>query len=128
MVALCYRADHIYFHSVVCSSFFFSSPNLSSRRLDVCHTSTHGVALFVKYLTHKLFFKLQNFEYFCLVKILTVGVSGCLKLNNLCLIVQIKQHITKVIQRTSLDVKFNKYRLLNISGIFFILNECKLWN
>ena len=28
------------------SSFFFSSPNLSRRRLDVCHTSTHGVALF----------------------------------------------------------------------------------
>ena len=27
------------------SSFFFSSPNLSRRRLDVCHTSTHGVAL-----------------------------------------------------------------------------------
>jgi len=27
------------------SSFFISSPNLSSRRLDVCHTSTHGVAL-----------------------------------------------------------------------------------
>jgi len=26
-------------------SFFFSSPNLSCRRLDVCHTSTHGVAL-----------------------------------------------------------------------------------
>ena len=25
--------------------FFFSSPNLSCRRLDVCHTSTHGVAL-----------------------------------------------------------------------------------
>ena len=25
--------------------FFFSSPNLSSRRLDVCHTSTHDVAL-----------------------------------------------------------------------------------
>ena len=25
--------------------FFFSSPNLSRRRLDVCHTSTHGVAL-----------------------------------------------------------------------------------
>jgi len=25
--------------------FFFSSPNLSGRRLDVCHTSTHGVAL-----------------------------------------------------------------------------------
>jgi len=24
---------------------FFSSPNLSCRRLDVCHTSTHGVAL-----------------------------------------------------------------------------------
>ena len=23
----------------------FSSPNLSRRRLDVCHTSTHGVAL-----------------------------------------------------------------------------------
>jgi len=25
--------------------FFFSSSNLSRRRLDVCHTSTHGVAL-----------------------------------------------------------------------------------
>jgi len=27
------------------SSFFFSSPNLSGRRLDVYHTSTHDVAL-----------------------------------------------------------------------------------
>ena len=27
------------------SIFFFSSPNLSGRRLDVYHTSTHGVAL-----------------------------------------------------------------------------------
>jgi len=27
------------------SSFFFFSPNLSCRTLDVCHTSTHGVAL-----------------------------------------------------------------------------------
>jgi len=27
------------------SSIFFSSPNLSGRRLDVYHTSTHGVAL-----------------------------------------------------------------------------------
>jgi len=26
-------------------SFFLSSPNLSRRRLDVYHTSTHGVAL-----------------------------------------------------------------------------------
>ena len=26
-------------------SIVFSSPNLSGRRLDVCHTSTHGVAL-----------------------------------------------------------------------------------
>jgi len=34
----------LYFHAVV-SSFFFSSPNLSGRRLDVYHTSTHGVAL-----------------------------------------------------------------------------------
>jgi len=47
MVALCNRADHINFHPVVCSfiSFFLSLPNLSGRRLDVCHTSTHGVAL-----------------------------------------------------------------------------------
>ena len=48
MVALCNRADRIYFHPVVCSSFFlsfFSSPNLSRCRLDVCHTSTHGVAV-----------------------------------------------------------------------------------
>ena len=27
------------------SFYLFSSPNLSRRRLDVCHTSTHGVAL-----------------------------------------------------------------------------------
>ena len=27
------------------SSFFLSSPNISRRTLDVCHTSTHGVAL-----------------------------------------------------------------------------------
>jgi len=27
------------------TSFFFSSPNLGGRRLDVYHTSTHGVAL-----------------------------------------------------------------------------------
>jgi len=45
MVALCNRTDHIYFHPVICSFFFFSSPNASGRRLDVCHTSTHGVAL-----------------------------------------------------------------------------------
>ena len=30
---------------VLLSSSFFSSPNLSRRRLDVYHTSTHGVAL-----------------------------------------------------------------------------------
>jgi len=40
----------LYFCPVVSSSIFyllllFSSPNLSRRRLDVCHTSTHGVAL-----------------------------------------------------------------------------------
>ena len=43
MVALWNRADH---YSSSCGFFFFfSSPNLSHRRLDVCHTSTHGVAL-----------------------------------------------------------------------------------
>jgi len=31
--------------AVSSSSFFSSSPNLSRRRLDVCHTSTHGVAV-----------------------------------------------------------------------------------
>ena len=38
----------IIFCRVVTSFFllsFFSSPNLSRRRLDVCHTSTHDVAL-----------------------------------------------------------------------------------
>ena len=47
---VCLRSDHIYFHPVVSFfylllSSFFSSPNLSGRRLDVCHTSAHGVAL-----------------------------------------------------------------------------------
>jgi len=46
MVALCNRADHYVFALWFISIFFFfSSPNLSGRRLDVYHTSTHGVAL-----------------------------------------------------------------------------------
>jgi len=42
MVALCNR-ETIYIFML--SSFFISSPNLSGQRLDVYHTSTHGVAL-----------------------------------------------------------------------------------
>ena len=48
MVALWNRADHYIFILLFLSSIFlylFSSPNLSGRRLDVYHTSTHGVAL-----------------------------------------------------------------------------------
>jgi len=45
MVALCNRADHYIFALWLLSIFFISSPNLSGRRLDVYHTSTHGVAL-----------------------------------------------------------------------------------
>jgi len=44
MAALRSRCGH-YIFAVVSFSFFFSSPNLSGRRLDVYHTSTHGVAL-----------------------------------------------------------------------------------
>ena len=36
---------YIFMLLFVLLSFFYSSPNLSRRRLDVCHTSTHGVAL-----------------------------------------------------------------------------------
>ena len=40
------RADHYIFALwFLLLSFFFSSSNLSCCRLDVCHTSTHGVAL-----------------------------------------------------------------------------------
>jgi len=42
MVALRSRCGH---YILPCSLFFFSSPNLSRRRLDIYHTSTHGVAL-----------------------------------------------------------------------------------
>jgi len=46
VVALWNRADHyIFILWFLLSIFFFSSPNLSCRRLDVCHTCTHGVAL-----------------------------------------------------------------------------------
>ena len=47
MVAVCNRADHYIFilFLFLLSFFFFSSPNLSSRRLDVYHTSAHGVVL-----------------------------------------------------------------------------------
>ena len=46
MAALRSRCGH-YFCPVVSIflSFFYSSPNLSGRRLDVCHTSTHDVVL-----------------------------------------------------------------------------------
>ena len=49
MAALWNRAGHyifaLWFLSFFLSSIFFSSPNLSGRRSDVYHTSTHGVAL-----------------------------------------------------------------------------------
>jgi len=45
MVALRNRADHYIFALWFLLSSSFPSPNLSRRRLDVCHTSTHGVAL-----------------------------------------------------------------------------------
>jgi len=47
MIALWSTADHYVFALwfLLPCSFFFSSPNLSRRRLDVYHTSTHGVAL-----------------------------------------------------------------------------------
>ena len=47
MAALCNRGA-LYFCPVISIFFyllFYSSPNLSGRRLDVYHTSTHGVAL-----------------------------------------------------------------------------------
>ena len=46
MVALWNRAGHYIFALWFLSSvFFLFSPNLSGRRLDVYHTSTHDVAL-----------------------------------------------------------------------------------
>jgi len=48
MVALCNRAGHYIFALWFLSSIYlllFSSPNFSGRRLDVYHTSAHGVAL-----------------------------------------------------------------------------------
>ena len=45
MDALWNRAGHYIFALWFLLSFFFSSPNLSGRKLDVYHTSTHGVAL-----------------------------------------------------------------------------------
>jgi len=41
----CVADADIIFLPVVSFFFFYSSPNLSGRRLDVYHTSTHGVAL-----------------------------------------------------------------------------------
>jgi len=50
-------------HTLVLS-IFFSSPNISRRRLDVCHTSTYGVALVRIYAGLKLaargLLKIQN--------------------------------------------------------------------
>jgi len=45
MAALWNRAGHYIFALWFLLSSSFSSPNVNHRRLDVCHTSTHGVAL-----------------------------------------------------------------------------------
>jgi len=45
MAALYSRCGHYIFALWFLLSFFFSSPNLSSGRVDVYRTSTHGVAL-----------------------------------------------------------------------------------
>ena len=47
MAALRSRCGHYMFALwfLLSSIFFLSSPNLSRRILDVCHTYTHGVAL-----------------------------------------------------------------------------------
>jgi len=47
MAALCNRGAIIFLPCsfFLLSIFFISSPNLSGHRLDVYHTSTHGVAL-----------------------------------------------------------------------------------
>jgi len=47
MTALRSRYGHYIFALwfLLSSIFFYSSPNLSRRRLDVCHTSKHDVAL-----------------------------------------------------------------------------------
>jgi len=46
MAAIWNRADRYIFAMWFLSSFFFFSlPNLSGRRLDVYHTSTHGVVM-----------------------------------------------------------------------------------
>jgi len=42
---ICNRQTIYIFILFLLSSFFFSSPNPSGRRLGVCHTSTHGMAL-----------------------------------------------------------------------------------
>ena len=44
LVAL-WNRETIYIFMLWFVLLLFSSPNLSRRRLDVCHTSTHGVAL-----------------------------------------------------------------------------------
>ena len=49
MAVLCNRAGHyispLWFLLLFLSFYLFSLPNLGRRRLDVCHTSTYGVAL-----------------------------------------------------------------------------------
>jgi len=45
MAAVRSRCGHIFALWLLSCICLFSSPNLSRRRLDVCHTFTHGVAL-----------------------------------------------------------------------------------
>ena len=50
IAALWNRADHYIFAVwfLLSSSIFFSSPNLSRHRLNVCHTSTHACVALVR--------------------------------------------------------------------------------
>ena len=45
IAALRSRCGHYIFVLFLSSFFLFSSPNLSGRRVDVCHTLTHDVVL-----------------------------------------------------------------------------------
>jgi len=52
MATLHSRCGYYIFVLILSSSIFLSSPNLSGQRLDVYHTSIHGVALVLIYNAH----------------------------------------------------------------------------
>ena len=93
MAALRSKCGHYIFVLFLLSSFFFSSPNLSGRRLDVYHTSTHDVGLSVNLECRS--------EVFCMRLAGNTGRKNYVRNRHLCTIAQICRAMSSQLRHVS---------------------------